>query len=151
MGRRVHGARLLAGAALVAAGLAANPSPAPAGARPAAGDRPAWGGEVSRVPVEPPGIEDGEQDWAATGGRSRCVNVGRVRSAVARGERIIELRLRGGTTLHMRFAENCPFIAFYDGFYYSSELGGRLCARRDAVIARSGGACTIEAITRAPR
>jgi hypothetical protein len=51
----------------------------------------------------------------------------------------------------MRFAEDCPFIAFYDGFYYHSDLGGRLCARRDAVIARSGGACTIDTITRAPR
>jgi hypothetical protein len=150
----VHGARLLTATALVAAGLATSLSPVVSPARASSPERPAWGGAVSRLPVEPPGIDEADEaDEAAitTGRRNRCVDVERVRSAVALGERIIELKLRGGSTFHMRFAEDCPFIAFYDGFYYQSDLGGRLCARRDAVIARSGGACTIDSITRAQR
>ena len=141
---------LLAAVALVVAGTAAMLSPAGAEARARPSERPSWA-EVARVPVEPPGIEDEEQAPLSAGRRASCVDVDRVRSAVALDERIIELRLRGGQTLHMRFAEDCPFIAFYDGFYYHSDLGGRLCARRDAVIARSGGACTIDTITRARR
>ncbi len=147
----MNGAPLVAAAACIAAGTAAALWPLVADARDRARDRPSWA-EVERVPVEPPGLSDEDEAAAAARGRPHsCVNVERVRSAVALDERIIELKLRGGQRLHMRFAEDCPFIAFYDGFYYHSDLGGRLCARRDAVIARSGGACTIEAITRAPR
>lgn len=154
IGQRVHGAPLLAAVALVATGAAATLSPALARLRDPPPQRPSWA-EVERVPVEPPGLSDDgddQEDSAASRGQRRtCINVDRIRSAVALDERIIELKLRGGQTLHMRFAEDCPFIAFYDGFYYHSDLGGRLCARRDSVLARSGGACTIESIMRAPR
>lgn len=150
IGPRVHGAHLFPAAALVVAAGLAMPSPAPAGARAQPGERPSWA-EVERVPVEPPGIEDAESAPESPGRRRNCVDVARVSSAVALDDRIIELKLRGGSTLHMRFAEDCPFIGFYDGFYYPADLNGRLCARRDAVIARSGGACTIEAITRPRR
>lgn len=64
------------------------------------------------------------------------------------GDRMIELAITGGGRVSMRFAQECPFLAFYQGFYYRRGEDGRLCAGRDRVQARSGSECAIEALER---
>ena len=80
------------------------------------------------------------------GGRATCVDVRRVRAAQIFGDSAVELTLRGGRRWRMYFAQTCPALSFYDGFYYRNAEQGRLCAGRDAIIARSGGECSIASI-----
>ena len=51
----------------------------------------------------------------------------------------------------MNFDAACPALSFYQGFYYRRAVAGRLCAGRDAVIARSGGSCADHARSSASR
>lgn len=85
--------------------------------------------------------------------RSRCIGVDTVAGAIVFGDRAVELSMKDGARWRMTFAQSCPALSFYQGFYYRRAVAGRLCARRDAVIARSGGECPIDTIVRirAPR
>lgn len=80
--------------------------------------------------------------------RSRCIGVDTVAGAVVFGDRAVELTMKNGAQWRMSFARSCPALSFYQGFYYRRAVAGRLCARRDAVIARSGGECPIDTIVR---
>jgi len=79
-------------------------------------------------------------------GRKTCVDVRRVGGAQVFGDASVELTLQGGARWRMYFAQACPALSFYDGFYYRAAEQGRLCAGRDAIIARSGGECQIDSI-----
>lgn len=79
--------------------------------------------------------------------RTRCIGVDRVAGAVVFGDHAVELTMKDGSRWRMSFAEECPALSFYQGFYYRRAVAGRLCAGRDAVISRAGGECPIAAIT----
>lgn len=109
---------------------------------------------VARVPVDPPRLQTPDEEPAPEPqrrSRRRCVDLDHVVGATMLGMRTIELALDNGERWHMRFADECPFLGFYGGFYYRRLDGGRLCAGRDSVIARSGSACTIEELVRVPK
>jgi hypothetical protein len=86
-------------------------------------------------------------------GRSRCVAMNGVAGAVVFGDRAVELSMRNGSHWRVYFAQQCPTLSFYAGFYYRRAEAGQLCAGRDAIISRSGGECTIASIvpTETPR
>ncbi len=84
-------------------------------------------------------------------GRATCVDINRVAGAQVFGDHAVELTLHGGARWRMYFARECPTLSFYEGFYYRRAEAGRLCAGRDAVIARSGGECPIASIMAVPR
>lgn len=102
---------------------------------------------VVRVPLAPPALDDSDSP-AATGAGRHCVAADRIVGATVLGDRTIELVLENGERFHIRFAQQCPFIGFYQGFYYRHPQAGQLCAGRDSVIDRSGSACAIEDIRR---
>ena len=79
-------------------------------------------------------------------GRHRCVTVAHMAGAVVIGDRAVELTMVTGQRWRMAFARDCPALSFYQGFYYRRSQQGVLCAGRDAVVARSGGACPIASI-----
>jgi len=79
-------------------------------------------------------------------GHNRCIGVDHVAGAVVFGDRAVELTMKNGTRWRMTFAQECPALSFYQGFYYRRAIAGSLCAGRDAVIARSGGECQIASI-----
>lgn len=79
-------------------------------------------------------------------GRAACVDVRRVAAAQVFGDASVELTLQGGARWRLYFEQACPALSFYDGFYYRRAEQGRLCAGRDAIIARSGGECAIASI-----
>jgi len=83
---------------------------------------------------------------AARLARSRCIGVDHVAGAIVFGDRAVELTMNGGSRWRMTFAQACPALSFYQGFYYRRAVAGKLCAGRDAVIARSGGECPIDMI-----
>jgi hypothetical protein len=85
---------------------------------------------------------------AAHAARARCIGVDHVAGAVVFGDRAVELSMNGGSRWRMTFAQACPALSFYQGFYYRRAIAGQLCAGRDAVIARSGGECPIDTIVK---
>ena len=56
----------------------------------------------------------------------------------------IDMVLRGGQLIRARLERGCPSIDFYSGFYLQPTRDGRLCAHRDMIHSRTGGACEIE-------
>jgi hypothetical protein len=84
-------------------------------------------------------------------GRKRCISVDTVAGAVVIGDAAVELSMKSGKRWRMYFAQGCPALSFYQGFYYRRAHTGELCAGRDAVIARSGGECSIASIMPIPK
>lgn len=126
---------LAAASAALASALLAAP------AAPVVGGSPAWrrmavapGGPVSMKP-EPP-----------RQGRNRCIDMRKAATARLYGERALELTMRGGRHYRLFLAQECPALAFYQGFYYRPHADGRLCAGKDVIGARSGGDCQIASI-----
>lgn len=116
-------------------------------AMPASAERP----KVKRVPIEAPTLEVRPPDPSGKGAKRACVPVDAIAGAIVTSDRTVELRLRGGERWRMSFAEDCPALAYYQGFYYKRTQAGYLCAGRDAVMARSGGECPIKALVRTKR
>ena len=108
---------------------------------------------VRRVPVDPPGLsgtgsKNGFLGLFGKKSKRACIDVGRIAGAVVADERTVELTLYGGERWRMRFKRDCPALSYYQGFYYRRAQPGKLCAGRDAIIARSGGACAIDSLAR---
>lgn len=98
---------------------------------------------VANAPIVPP---TRARPAPPLSGRTACVDVSRVAAAQVFGDASVELTLQGGRRWRVYFEQACPALSFYDGFYYRRAEQGRLCAGRDAIIARSGGECAIASI-----
>jgi hypothetical protein len=120
---------------LASAGLAAPPPAGPAGPSTAWRRMAVAPGEPVTMRPEPP-----------RQGRKRCIDMRAVASARQYGERALELRMRGGRHFRLFLAQECPALAFYQGFYYRPSNNGQLCAGKDVIGARSGGECQISSI-----
>lgn len=108
-----------------------------------------WFGKkkVERVQiVEAPVIAREPRPEPPLAGRSRCVAMNGVAGAVVFGDHAVELSMKNGAHWRLYFAQQCPTLSFYAGFYYRRAEAGQLCAGRDAIISRSGGECTIASI-----
>lgn len=133
-------------ACTLAAALLALPAPA------AAEFRLFGKKKVERIQVVPPVANAFEpparppRPVPPAAGRAACVDVRRVAAAQVFGDASVELTLQGGRRWRLYFEQACPALSFYDGFYYRRAEQGRLCAGRDAIIARSGGECAIASI-----
>lgn len=113
-------------------------------------ERRAFRPEVKRVPAIPPSLRAEEPEPRSTRSRQArraCLPVDSIVGAIVMSERMVELTLRGGARWQMRFADECPALSYYQGFYYRRTTAGNLCAGRDAVIARSGGECPIDSLS----
>jgi hypothetical protein len=93
---------------------------------------------LPRRPVAPPVIA-----WRESKG-PRCILMGGVAGAAIAAPDSVDFVMRGGRRLRARLDRECPALDYYSGFYLVSTLDGRICADRDAVHARSGGACEID-------
>ena len=110
---------------------------------------PVFDRSVARVHARP-GHANAIARTSSRAARTRCVGIDHVAGAVVFGDRAVELSMTDGSHWRMGFAAACPALGFYSGFYYRRAVAGRLCAGRDAVIARSGGSCPITSIVRIP-
>lgn len=114
---------------------------------PVAAERPS----VRHVPAERAAKATKEERARGKAAKRACVPVEGIAGAIVMSDRNVELRMRDGARWRMSFDEDCPALSYYQGFYYKQKKAGFLCAGRDAVIARSGGACPIDALTRTRR
>ena len=118
-------------------------------AAPAAADPP----RVHKVPLqstapEPKGLKGIAASLFTKKSKRACIESKRIGGAVVTSERSIDLVLDGGERWRMGFKADCPALSYYQGFYYRQTQAGKLCAGRDAVLARSGAECPIESLAR---
>jgi len=75
----------------------------------------------------------------------RCIAAGQIVGATMIGQNSVDLLLRDRSRLRARLESRCPALDFYRGFYLDATADGRVCADRDSVRSRAGGACGIDA------
>ena len=85
-------------------------------------------------------LEESDIDEAALATVLRTVPLG---AAVLAGNSV-DFILRNGLRLRARFANSCPALDFYAGFYLDQREDGQLCAGRDVIHSRAGGECQID-------
>ena len=74
----------------------------------------------------------------------KCVAIPMIAGASVTRNDSVDLVTVDGGVLRARFHDNCPALDFYTGFYMKQTADGRVCANRDALRSRSGGACRIK-------
>ena len=74
----------------------------------------------------------------------KCVALDSLVGASVPTSQSVDLVARDGTRLRARFADGCKALDFYSGFYMRPTGDGQVCAKRDAIRARSGGTCQIK-------
>ena len=81
--------------------------------------------------------------WREKGG-PKCVDMADIQGAAIVAPQSVDVILRGGTRLRVRFAATCPALDYYSGFYIAPTRDGRICASRDVVRDRAGGECAVD-------
>jgi len=103
---------------------------------------------ILRVPVRPRvPYSQPRAHWVEKGSR-KCVNVDDIAAANVISPSEMDLVMRGGERLRLKFGQDCPALSFYHGFYLRPGEDRQICARRDVVHPRSGGECEIETFKR---
>lgn len=82
--------------------------------------------------------------WRESGG-PRCISANAIIGATLLGQNSVDLILRDSSRLRARLESRCPALDYYRGFYVNATADGRICADRDAIRSRAGGACQIDA------
>ena len=101
---------------------------------------------ITAMPRTAPMPVPGGRPLPPPAGSHRCIGVNNVAGAVVFGEVAVELTMKDGRRWRLYFAQACPTLTFYSGFYYRRAQAGQLCAGKDAVISRAGGECAIASI-----
>jgi hypothetical protein len=95
---------------------------------------------VLRVPVRP--LPQPRIDWQP-GRAFRCMPIRAIRGAMLSSPENVDILLPQQHRVRAHFAEDCPALDFYGGFYLKPQ-DGQLCAGRDIIYSRMGGSCRIE-------
>ena len=97
---------------------------------------------ILRVPVSPHSLAP-QFDWLEKKG-PKCVPAGAIRRMSLSGREQVDFILSGGGRVRAKFDEDCPALDFYGGAYLQYGKDQQICAHRDAVMSRMGGACEID-------
>ena len=101
---------------------------------------------VIRIPLNSPAAPLPRPEAAYKESRGpKCVQRANIAGASLNGLRSIDFILRDRSRLRARLESSCPAIDYYAGFYLNPTPDGNICSDRDAVHARSGGECQIDA------
>lgn len=73
-----------------------------------------------------------------------CITMTDVQGSAVIVANSVDLALRGGDRMRMRFERSCPALDYYSGFYVVPNSDGKICAGRDVVRDRAGGECAID-------
>jgi hypothetical protein len=101
---------------------------------------------LSRTPT-PVETTPRPQRWNEKKG-PKCVPMGDIDGAVVSAPDSIDLMMEGDRRIRAKLDDRCPPMDFYSGFYMKPTPDGMICAERDAIRSRSGGACPIAAFKR---
>jgi hypothetical protein len=97
---------------------------------------------ILRVPVQAHPLNP-QIEWSERKG-PKCIPAALIRRGMLSGPEQVDFILTGGARVRAEFDEDCPALDFYGGFYLQYGKDQRICARREAVVSRIGGSCTIE-------
>lgn len=78
----------------------------------------------------------------------KCVPMETLGAAVVTSADSIDLLTTEGERLRAHLGDDCPSLDFYSGLYLKRTADGMLCAKRDVLRSRSGGACAITGFKR---
>ncbi|URD61499.1 hypothetical protein M8312_03000 [Sphingomonas sp. KRR8] len=84
--------------------------------------------------------------WEETKG-PRCIKSDNILATALADDGSIDFLMRSRERIRARLENQCPTLDFYGGLYLQSA-DGSICARRDEVRSRIGGACAIERFRR---
>jgi hypothetical protein len=96
---------------------------------------------VMRVPVIRPRFA-WPVHWEETKG-PRCIKARNIIATALADDGSLDFLMRGRERIRARLESQCPTLDFYGGLYLQSG-DGEICARRDEVRSRMGGACAIK-------
>ena len=97
---------------------------------------------IVRVPrVGPP---PKEITWKEKHG-PRCIAANELAGALVAAPGVVDLVLTGNRRVRAQLDGACEPRDFYSGFYLKPSADGQICADRDAIRARSGTSCQIDA------
>lgn len=73
----------------------------------------------------------------------KCIPAGAIAGALLSGPSSIDFVLRDRTRIRAKMDSDCQALDYYGQFYLQPE-DGRVCAKRETIRSRVGGACRIE-------
>ena len=100
---------------------------------------------VLRVPVIRPRVVRPAR-WEEKKG-PKCIAADTVVAAALADDRSIDFILNNRTRVRAQMDEDCPTLDFYGSFYIEPR-DEKICARREEIRSRIGGACRIERFRR---
>lgn len=102
---------------------------------------------IRRVPVSP--LQPmAEEAWRSGPARTNaCIDSTRIAGAVVMDQRTVDIILRGGQRYRLHLASDCAQLGYYGGLYYQPERPGLMCAGKDRIMGRAGGACRVKSIS----
>lgn len=74
----------------------------------------------------------------------KCVQAKAIAGAALISQNSVDLILKDNRRLRARLERSCPALDYYYGFYITPNPDGRVCADRDVIRSRMGGACQID-------
>lgn len=77
----------------------------------------------------------------------KCIASGQVVAAALGNERSVDFLLRDRSRIRAKMDNDCPTLDFYGSFYIQPR-DDRICAKREEIRSRIGGACRIERFRR---
>jgi hypothetical protein len=90
------------------------------------------------LPADPP-----QTRWKEKHG-PKCVQAKSIAGAALISQNSVDLILRDNRRLRAKLERSCPALDYYYGFYITPNPDGRICADRDVIRSRMGGACQID-------
>lgn len=101
---------------------------------------------IVRVPARPrQSLPQAKPIEWKEGKRMKCVSARSVAGATLLGRDSVDLILRDNSRVRAELQNSCPALDYYNGFYISPNPDGMICADRDVIRSRVGGACEIDA------
>ena len=94
---------------------------------------------VPRLGPPPPQIT-----WKEKRG-PKCIAARELAGALVSAPDAVDLVLTGNRRVRAKLDDSCEALDFYSGFYLKPSPDGKICADRDAIRARSGTSCQIDA------
>lgn len=102
---------------------------------------------IIRVPTRMPPPKRIKR-WKTKSG-PKCISGQGIGGALVVDEDKVDLILPGGQRIRAELENSCPALDYYSGFYLRPDPDdGMICARREAIHARSGGECQIKRFRR---
>ena len=128
-----------AAAALLLAAGASSPAPAQ--------QAPRQGGIVVReqvvIRVQTQRAAPAPVQWKEGKG-PKCISARGILAATLVGKDSVDLILRSRQRVRAKLESSCPALDYYYGFYITPNKDGMICADRDIIRSRMGGACEID-------